>query len=123
MKFCATLLLIFLTASLVFNQSFIILNFHLNQSYITANFCENKNKPELACNGKCSLVKKLNAEERNEQNNPVNLKVLPAITLFAKSSFANYNRLFISISKQVLPNHMSGKPTDRSIPIFHPPSA
>lgn len=36
--------------------------YQINIDYITENFCENKNKVELACNGKCHLSKQLQAE-------------------------------------------------------------
>jgi hypothetical protein len=38
-------------------------NFHFNQNEITRMECENKNKPELKCNGKCYLAKQLKKAE------------------------------------------------------------
>jgi len=38
-------------------------NFYLNQEYIAENLCENKEKPEMQCNGKCQLMKSLKQEE------------------------------------------------------------
>lgn len=35
----------------------------LNQKEITAAFCENLDKPELKCNGKCHLMKKMAVQE------------------------------------------------------------
>ena len=49
----------------------IILNYELNTGYITQNFCENKNKPQLHCNGQCHLNKQLQKQEKNE-NAPAN---------------------------------------------------
>ena len=37
----------------------VVIYFKINQSYIETQFCENKDKPELACHGKCSLKKEL----------------------------------------------------------------
>lgn len=39
--------------------------YELNIEYITEKFCENKEKPELACNGKCHLAKELSVVESN----------------------------------------------------------
>lgn len=39
------------------------LYYHWNKAEITVKFCENKDKPKLACNGKCHLQKKLSAVE------------------------------------------------------------
>lgn len=46
---------------------FIYFNFLINQDYIAQNLCENKEKPELKCNGKCQLVKELSKEEKKEK--------------------------------------------------------
>jgi hypothetical protein len=32
--------------------------------------CENKTKPELKCGGRCQMMKKLNAENKNDQQAP-----------------------------------------------------
>lgn len=39
------------------------INFYLNQKEIAATECENKNRPELHCNGKCFLAKQLQKAE------------------------------------------------------------
>ncbi len=35
------------------------LHYELNKAEITARYCENKNRPELHCNGQCYLAKQL----------------------------------------------------------------
>jgi hypothetical protein len=49
---------------------FILLEFKLNQNYIAAHLCENRDKPQLHCNGKCQLSKELKKadEESNTSN-------------------------------------------------------
>ena len=44
--------------------------FKLNQEYIATTLCENKNRPELVCCGKCVLSKKLDSVDGSERNNP-----------------------------------------------------
>ena len=44
----------------------VFLGFSLNSSYITSEICENRSKPEVHCNGKCYLMKKLKQVEENE---------------------------------------------------------
>ncbi|MHA4895584.1 hypothetical protein ACXZ1K_12595 [Pedobacter sp. PWIIR3] len=39
----------------------------MNQKYIAATLCVNKNKPEMHCNGKCYLMKKLKQAQEKEQ--------------------------------------------------------
>jgi hypothetical protein len=36
--------------------------FYMNQDYIIANFCENRDKPELLCSGKCYVYKELHPQ-------------------------------------------------------------
>lgn len=38
---------------------FILIDFKVNQNYISKELCENRETPELECNGKCYLMKKL----------------------------------------------------------------
>ncbi|RZK83027.1 MAG: hypothetical protein EOO92_00635 [Pedobacter sp.] len=52
---------------------FIFAEFKINQKYIAATLCDNRSKPELQCNGKCYLMKKmkdaLEKEKKQEQAN------------------------------------------------------
>ena len=58
-------------------------NFYLNQKEITKKECENKNRPEMRCNGKCYLAKQLkkveaelNSQKEKQERSISNLKVL-----------------------------------------------
>ncbi len=44
----------------------------INYDYISNILCENKDKPNLNCNGKCYLVKQLSKENSNSNDNPFN---------------------------------------------------
>lgn len=44
----------------------IFLDYELHKDYIIDNFCVNKNKPEMNCDGKCYLAKKLNEAREKE---------------------------------------------------------
>lgn len=45
-----------------FNASVACMSYEINKKEITLNFCENIDKPELSCQGKCFLMKKLNTQ-------------------------------------------------------------
>lgn len=45
----------------------IYLDFELRRDYIVKNLCENRNRPQLNCNGKCYLAKKIAVAQENEQ--------------------------------------------------------
>ncbi|GAB3960368.1 hypothetical protein GCM10028805_57850 [Spirosoma harenae] len=56
--------------------------YHLNKDYIARVLCENRNKPQLHCDGKCYLAKRLKAQqdkhdkettERIQQTSPIQL--------------------------------------------------
>lgn len=42
-------------------------DFWINREYIAANLCENKDEPEMQCNGKCHLKKELEKEDKRKQ--------------------------------------------------------
>lgn len=41
--------------------------FEINQSYISKTLCVNKSRPEMHCNGRCYLMRKMKAAEQKEQ--------------------------------------------------------
>jgi len=51
-----------------FSQGLIVLEYKVNFSYIASVLCENRDKPEMHCNGKCHLKKQLKKEEQQERN-------------------------------------------------------
>src|SRR5690606_413609 len=57
-----------------FTQLFIYSAYQLNKDYIVAELCENKDKPELNCEGKCYLTKQLkqadSQEKKQEEQSP-----------------------------------------------------
>ena len=80
MRFIATPILILLLMSQTFSHWFVVMNFKLNQDFIAKKLCENRLRPKLNCNGNCVLMKKLKQQEKEQQSNPVALK-LELITL------------------------------------------
>ena len=48
--------------------SLIQLDFYIYQDKITELFCINKDVPEMACNGKCELGKRLDNAQENEES-------------------------------------------------------
>ena len=100
----------------------IILAFKINQDYIASAFCENKDKPEIHCNGRCVLAKKLKQAEQNEEKQRTeNLE--KANVLF----FCKLNRLEVNESS-VDPKtadfnafYLRFKPSSFTNDIFKPP--
>lgn len=66
-----------------FSKTFIVFSFAANQHYLAANVCENRNKPELMCSGKCVLNKAIPTDAQKENHKlPIKLKDLPESLLF-----------------------------------------
>lgn len=53
-------------------------NYWMNRDYIASTLCENKDKPELKCEGKCHLKKEIqeNSEDGNEEQEVANSLML-----------------------------------------------
>jgi hypothetical protein len=105
-----------------FNKLGIILAFKINQSYIASAFCENKDKPEMHCNGRCVLAKKLKQAEQNEEKQRAeNLE--KANVLF----FCKLNRLEVNESSASPKTsdfnifYLKFKPSSFTNDIFKPP--
>ena len=101
---------------------FIYAEFKANQKLIAAKLCENRDKPQLNCNGKCYLMKKLkDAEEKEKKQDQANQKkgghdvsiiTSPLVVVFAK----------VKLNKQK-PAFLSFRLPKISSEILHPPPA
>ncbi len=58
-----------------------LVNYEVNLTYIIENFCENKNAPELKCEGKCHLKKELKKEQRKQEDTPASTSEVLNIVL------------------------------------------
>ena len=61
-------ILIFFTLTANFSQVFVRAGFELNENYIVSKLCINRDKPQMHCNGKCYLMRKLKQAEQKEKN-------------------------------------------------------
>ena len=111
------LTVIFFTAN--FYDLFTIAGYYMNTSAYAMN-CVNKNKPQLHCNGKCQLQKKLENQNNNKQaperKNDNSNEVLSSKTFFA--SVETLPSIFKHIKYFTLNNTLT---VDKSFAFFHPP--
>lgn len=101
---------------------FIVADYYVNTSVYAAH-CINKDKPQLHCNGKCRLSKKLQQENKKDQDNTETKAgsqtgtalfsnfYTPALPPLPVTDINNNKRLFISCYH----------PVNCSSDIFHPP--
>jgi hypothetical protein len=123
MKFIGTAILIFLLMTQTFGKWFVEISFNLNKNYIAKNLCENRYRPKMHCNGNCVLMKKIAHAEKQGEDTPSPVKTQTInIVLSSKSFFATIDSF--SVIALTLYNEVvnSGKPSDRSMPVFHPPA-
>lgn len=91
------ILVIFSLALQSFRHYAVLAEFYLNRDYIAKNLCENRNKPQLHCNGKCHLKKQLQKEEQQQQsNNRTNTKETNTL-LFCNKVNEYYTAGFVRI--------------------------
>ncbi len=68
--------MVFLIAWQLLLKGSVFVWYGLNQRYIAKELCQNRNRPELACNGKCVLMQHLQAaeqERRDAQERPLRI--------------------------------------------------
>jgi len=82
--------------------------------------CENKDKPELACNGKCQLKKVAESQDKN-QNTPESIVDFKQL-IFYPNEITDFAFLNIIISKKQQPtSYLNLYTFSKSYDYFHPP--
>lgn len=67
-----------------FSQWGTIAYYKVNKEYITRVLCQNRDKPQLHCNGKCYLAKKLKEQQqKQDQQTSDRVESIPVLQLFA----------------------------------------
>ncbi|MCC6186615.1 MAG: hypothetical protein IT256_05620 [Chitinophagaceae bacterium] len=124
-KITTVILLLCLSCQLVLKLS-IITWFEINQEYIAATLCENKDKPELTCCGKCVLTKQLkkadNLEQNEKKNEPTKAEKTATVQFVIPNNIATARQVifpqesptFAPFSQYLLQGYRQD--------IFHPPS-
>lgn len=102
-----------------FSGQFIVLDYFANTTSYAKN-CVNKAKPKLQCNGKCQMMKKMQQEEKKDQQNPERKSENKAQVISSKSFF-NSLSIPAMYSCEILSYQVAGKIVDRTLSIFHPP--
>ncbi len=60
--------------------------YNLNRDYIARVLCENRDRPELHCDGQCYLAKKLKArQDRQDKDTTERVRNTPVVQLFCEA--------------------------------------
>ncbi len=105
-----TLLLALISSHL--STLFVYAEFKSNQKYIAETLCENKDKPQLNCQGKCYLMKKLKDAEEKEKKQEKETQKKAAYDLFFNT------KSFHTILAVLLPRWEKPKTSSFDLPQF-----
>ena len=106
-----------------FSRLFVVADYYTNTAKYAQN-CENKAKPKMRCNGKCQMMKKLQQEEKKDQENPDRKADNKNEIVLSSKSFAPTLPKFSSIeiiTKPQYPNIANSYTYNSTNSIFHPP--
>ena len=115
------LILAILTQSM--SRGIILLSYFTNkQAY--EKYCINKARPQLHCDGKCQMAKKIKAEEERDQKDPLKRSLSSEVTMINENHFVSIPPEFTAgqIRKDLFPRSM-GQLLNRSRSFFHPPNS
>ncbi|SHF19027.1 hypothetical protein [Pedobacter caeni] len=99
-----------------------MLAFKLNQDYIANALCENKDKPQMHCNGRCVLAKKLKQAEQNEEKQRAQSQEKANVLFFCKMNRVKVEECLLSLQNSVFNSfYLHFKPSSFSNDIFKPP--
>ena len=120
-KIFATILLLAFVGQ-TFRQEFYYVDYLVDKAEYVKN-CVNKTRPKMQCNGKCQLMKKIQEQEKREQQKAPEMKLAGKIEIFpAKDQGTTvFSPILIATHSYTLTNE--GTPVDRVSFIFHPPCA
>ena len=98
MKKLTSYLLLLVYLSVSFNFFLPVVAYNVNLKFIAAELCENKDKPEMMCNGKCYLGKQMEKQtgtNTDSDNNMVltNIYEMPHLLVRTNKCLNNFPRL------------------------------
>ncbi|MGB0369079.1 MAG: hypothetical protein ACPGD8_06720 [Flavobacteriales bacterium] len=103
------------------SASLILVNYEVNTAYIIENFCENTDKPELHCDGKCHLKKQIEADSEQKSETPSALTEIVTFVL-AVEEVPSFELDFFSTKTNTNNSlYLEGSYSNHLQSIFHPP--
>ena len=120
-KQSAAIFLLIAFVAQTFSNGFVMLDYYINKVAFAKN-CVNKARPAMHCNGKCQMMKKLQEEEKKDQQMPER-KLEKRMELLSSNSFC-YSFEFLLILPTNAKRLQQPYPLkDISYSFFHPPQA
>lgn len=116
-----TTILIILLAFQSFYPLAIYTYYYANKTYIATVLCENRYKPQLHCDGKCFLAKKLKKAEEEGNKDKAAVTTVEAFVYIATPAFREADIHYTDYARNY-PAHQPDHYTfEYYSPCFHPP--
>jgi hypothetical protein len=129
MRILKSFLLVSLILSKVIYSAFWQMNFYFNQKEIAAIECENKDRPEMNCNGQCYLAKQLKkadeelASKKEKQEHSISILKLVETSVFIENWKLKFEVPAFNIEKELASYfYTSYYNLLLKSDIFHPPT-
>lgn len=97
-----------------------LVEYLVNQDYIAEFLCINKDRPQLNCDGKCYLAKKLNEQDEKKRKNIPKINLENHFHIAGKNHFTIQN-FYPIVGKEYNFYHGPGITSTYVNDIFHPP--
>ena len=120
MKTLADILLSLVILVQPLSKLMVVAEYQVNKNFIAEFLCVNKSKPQLHCEGKCQLSKKLKAVEEHDENHLPQGKT-QADVLFFYQPAPTFSFKFPSVSATEYISFSSPDVTAPVFGFFHPP--
>lgn len=114
------ILSIFIIFTLVVSPLSPLISYVINYNFIVKNLCQNRDRPQLMCNGKCYLAKELFKTEKQNQENIIKTNNIDAFVPKEIISFRNINVEY-SIWNVSFSEYFNHYHSEYFSDIFHPP--
>ena len=101
----------------------IVAAYYANKDYIAKNLCENRDKPQMHCEGKCCLKKKLAKDSKEQTPSPRNQKSEQVVILFCIDTKFELKQPFFIAQAVSYFNHNELFTASFHHSVFHPPAA
>lgn len=104
----------------MFSQLGVLAGYELNKDYIASVLCVNRDKPEMHCDGKCYLKKKLQQDQqrKNSENGTMGSKI--DIPLYCTDEQAPFLTV-LNATTYTYPHVISYSYNSPYFSFFHPP--
>ena len=120
-KQITTVFLLFAFVAQTFGNGIVLLNYYTNTAAFAKN-CINKTRPKMHCNGKCQMMKKMQEEEKKDQQMPER-KFEKKMEPISSKSFYCRVTVPVTIPAIAIPYEILSPTRDISFDFFHPPQS